>query len=81
VIYICIQDKGSKNGMSSNWQDNRPMSQLIRTKKAFNNEDFRTLIESISKTRVSPKVIGTWTDDLECECIDQITDIALDIEF
>jgi hypothetical protein len=63
MYYACIKDRGSKNGMGSRWDLNRPMTHLIKMDKRMNNNDFGEMIEQMFCDRVSPKVIGAWSDD------------------
>lgn len=63
MYYVCVRDKGSKNGTSSDWANHGPLTHLIKMDKRMDNEKFGEMFELMFCDRLMPKVIGAWSDD------------------
>jgi hypothetical protein len=60
MYYLCIVDKGGKNGTVPDMAYHLPQQHLIRVKKRLTNIEIEGLLKAIARTRLSPQIIGSW---------------------
>ena len=73
MFYICVIDKGGKSGTCPDMHYYQSQKHLIKNDKLLSNEEIDNLLSIISKTRLSPKVIGCWIDG-EHEFLESVVD-------
>ena len=64
-MFICIEDKGGKNGTVPDMSYHSPHSYLVRSDRLLSNEEVRQLIDAFARTRKSPRVVGVFSDEDE----------------
>ena len=64
-MFICIEDKGGKNGTVQDMSYHLPHSYLVRSDRLLSNEEIHQLIDAVARTRKSPRVVGVFSDEDE----------------
>lgn len=60
MYYICITDAGGRFSVVQDLAYQRPHQHFVRFQKGVSNEDIEGLVGVMSRSRISPKIFGSW---------------------